>query len=217
MLAGVDANLEPIFEDIRIEDHDVILARGDVITSNPVEVNYQAQYVVDEELGLVVPRGYVAVEAEAGEISLVFANTHLESVSDIELRLAQAEELLNAFAGEESPVIIVGDFNSQAPDGDTYTYVLDQNYTDIWDSNPLNYNTNGYTFGHRSDLRNDDPRMFTRIDFIFVGPQSNPQVGNSFVLGDEKRDKTSSGMWPSDHAGVVSILTFPLPAKLVAN
>jgi len=208
-----------LFDDVRIKDHDVILVRGDVPWSNPVFVTYDSILVVevDEATSISIPRGYVAVNAEIEGLPVVFANTHIESVPDIDLRMAQVTQLLDAFKDESSPVIIVGDFNSRATTGTSYMHVISEGYTDIWIDNPLTYNPDGYTFGHDSDLRNDSPNMFTRIDFIFAGPQGDPEIGEGFVLGDETRDKTQNGLWPSDHAGVVTKLTYPAPGKLAQN
>ncbi len=218
MFTGVDDMGNYTFDDIRIEDHDVILVRSDVNYSNPVAVNYDSMLVVDPSIGLVIPRGYVAVNAQIGQTSVVFANTHLEAAYDREdLRMAQVSQLLDAFKNELLPVIIVGDFNSQATTGTTYQFVISEGYNDVWIDNTLTYNANGYTFGHSSNLTNSEPLLFERIDFIFAGPQGNPVVGEGFVLGDEKRDMTTSGLWPSDHAGVVTKLTYSVPAKLASN
>ncbi len=219
MFTGADSLGNYTFDDIRIEDHDVILVRSDVNYSNPVAVNYDSMLVVDPSIGLVIPRGYVKVNAQVGQTSLVFANTHIEAAPDIDLRMAQVTQLLDVFNDETLPVIIVGDFNSRATTGTTYNHVLYEGYTDTWIDNPLIYNTNGYTFGHQSHLRNEGPEGFMdrRIDFVFAGPQGNPTIGEGFVLGDEKRDKTASGLWPSDHAGVVTKLTYSVAAKLASN
>lgn len=216
MLVGLDGTM-PLLDDVRIKDHDVILARSDVTISNPVAVRYDSILVVDADLGIVIPRGYVAVNAQIGETAVVFANTHIEAVPDIDLRMAQVSQLLDAFKNESSPVILVGDFNSQATTGTSYNHVLSEGYSDVWIDNPLTYNVNGYTFGHESELNNESPNLFTRIDFIFAGPQGDPEIGEGFVLGDEKRDKTANGLWPSDHAGVVSKLTYVVPSKLASN
>jgi endonuclease/exonuclease/phosphatase family metal-dependent hydrolase len=217
MITGADSLGNYTFDDIRIEDHDVILVRSDVNYSNPVAVNYDSMLVVDPSIGLVIPRGYVKVNAQVGQISLVFANTHIEAAPDIDLRMAQVTQLLDAFNDETLPVIIVGDFNSQATTGTTYQFVISEGYNDVWIDNTLTYNANGYTFGHSSNLKNSEPSLFERIDFIFAGPQGNPVVGEGFVLGDEKRDMTTSGLWPSDHAGVVTKLTYSVAAKLASN
>jgi endonuclease/exonuclease/phosphatase family metal-dependent hydrolase len=208
----------PLLDDIRIKDHDVILARGDVIISNSVAVSYDSILVIEvnDETNITIPRGYVAVNAQIGQTSVVFTNTHLESMGG-SVREAQVRQLLDAYKNESLPVIMVGDFNSGAPTGTTYNVVLDEGYTDTWIMNPLTYNSNGYTYGHDSDLRNESPDLSSRIDFVFAGPQGNPTIGEGFVLGDERRDRTEGGLWPSDHAGVVTKLTYEVPGKLAKN
>jgi endonuclease/exonuclease/phosphatase family metal-dependent hydrolase len=208
-----------LLDDLRIVDHDAILARGDVTISNSIAVRYDSILTVkfNEETSITIPRGYVAVTAQIGQISVVFTNTHLESIGGSDLRMAQASQLLNAYKNELLPVIMVGDFNSRATSGTTYNYVLSEGFTDTWIMNPLTYNSNGYTYGHDSDLRNELPDLHGRIDFVFAGPQGNPEIGEGFVLGDETRDRTENGLWPSDHAGVVTKLTYASPGKLASN
>jgi endonuclease/exonuclease/phosphatase family metal-dependent hydrolase len=218
MFAGLDGETI-LFDDVRIIDHDAILARGDVTISNAVAVPYDSILVVqfDETTSISVPRGYVAVNAQIGQTSLVFTNTHLESGNNSDLRMAQVSQLIDAYKNEALPVILAGDFNSRATTGTTYNHVLSEGYIDTWISNPLTYNINGYTYGHDSNLRNESPDLSGRIDFIFASEQGNPVIGEGFVLGDEERDKTASGLWPSDHAGVVTKITYAVPSKLVAK
>ena len=200
-------------DDIRIQDYDAIIARSDVITSNEVAVRYDSMLVIDDSLGIFIPRGYVACNAQIGQTSVVFTNTHLESMGS-SLREAEVKQLLDAYKNESLPVIMVGDYNSRATTGTTYNYVISEGYTDTWLMNPLKYNLTGYTYGH--DLRDESSDLSRRIDFIFTGPQGNPTIGEGFVLGDERRD-FEGGLWPSDHAGVVTKLTYTVPAKLVSN
>ncbi len=218
MLTGFNGDI-PLLDDVRLVDHDAILVRDDVTYSNPVSVRYDSMLVIefDEGIGITIPRGYVAVDVQVGQTAFVFANTHLEAVPLIPLRMGQATQLLNDLAEESLPVIIVGDFNSRATTGTTYQYVLSQGYTDAWINNTLTYNPDGYTFGHDSGLKNEDVNFFERIDFVFVKAPNGPTYGESFVLGDELRDRTPSGLWPSDHGGVVTKLTFPIIAKLAVR
>jgi endonuclease/exonuclease/phosphatase family metal-dependent hydrolase len=206
----------PLLDDIRIIDHDAILARSDVVTSNEVAVRFDSMLVIDDSLGIFIPRGYVACNAQIGQTSVVFTNTHLESMGG-SMREAQVRQLLDAYRNESLPVIMVGDYNSRATTGTSYNHVLSEGYTDTWIMNPLTYNSNGYTYGHDSNLRNESPDLSSRIDFVFAGPQGNPTIGEGFVLGDERRDRTESGLWPSDHAGVVTKLTYSAPGKLASN
>ncbi len=190
------------YDDIRLVDHDVILVRDDVEFSDPISKNYVVNLPVDTTFDIYIDRGYAAITAKIGSNSYRFVNTHLEAFDIDEIRLAQAAELAADFAGETLPVIAVGDFNTAAPGNSTYQYFLGQGYTDTWDHNTLTYNTNGYTFGHQADLRNATPAFAIRIDFVFLKSVTTPTWGPGFVLGDELRDRTVSGMWPSDHGGV---------------
>lgn len=210
MVSGVDSLNNPTFSDIRIKDHDAILVRGDISFSDPVAVRYDSMLVADEDLGLYIPRGYTSVNATVNQTGVVFVNTHIEAVPDIPLRMAQVTQLLDAYECTSDPVIIVGDFNSQAPSGTSYQYVLSQGYTDAWTQNSLSYsyNPNGNTFGHDSDLRNETSGMFERIDFIFVGADGSPAFNNVVVVGDEVREKSSKELWPSDHAGIVTKINY---------
>ncbi len=70
---------QPQFFDGRITDRDVILARGDVATANPIYQHYQA--LVPLELGGIViesTRGFASVDAWVGERKYHFVDTHLE-------------------------------------------------------------------------------------------------------------------------------------------
>ena len=199
------------FDDVRILDQDVILARNDVQTSKPKNDNYEAYLPVSEELGINVIRGYTSVEAKIGDGSYRFINTHLEAFDPTgQIRPAQAAELLAAFATEVAPIIMVGDFNSVAPSGTAYGMVIDALFTDVWDENTksYSYNPNGYTFGHQADLANSSVKFVERIDFIFVrAPLATITYGPVVVFGDEIEEKVS-GIFPSDHGGVVTLMKF---------
>ncbi len=201
-----------IFDDVRLTDFDVILVRHDVKVSNVKAKNYEAKLVIPGT-GIAVLRGFVAVKAKIGHQAYRVANTHLEpawSPEILQIQRAQAQELLAFLEDEKLPVIITGDFNSDAPDGETYKDILSQGYTDIWTENWLKHNPNGYTSGHDYDLLNPVANFTQRIDFIFVRKESRffpkPVIGPVFaiVVGDEQFNRTPSGLWPSDHGGVVA-------------
>ena len=109
------------------------------------------------------------------------------------------------------PIILVGDFNSAAPSGQTYQIVSGTHkYADVWTENELMDNPNGFTFGHDADLLNPIQKFWERVDYVFVRDRKpfhkRTQISGveAFVVGDETADKTSSsGLWPSDHGGVV--------------
>jgi len=210
------------FSDVRVTDHDVILARADVEISGKSKGQYQAQLVVPGA-GITVPRGWVSVDAVVNGRSYFFVNTHLEPAPVPELvplQLAQAQELLAMLMGVTKPVILVGDFNSPALKGETYKFMKRNGLEDAWrhfDDRPqLMYNKRGFTSGHDADLKNETVTLDERIDIIWA--RSNVYVDGShylgkklrmFIVGNELKDRTPSGLWPSDHAGVIAYLWLP--------
>ena len=207
------------FDYVRLLDSDVVLAHQNVEISNVVTANYQAALPVPD-LGIAIPRGYVAVNARVGQKTYRFVNTHLESFTD-QVRLPQAQELAAALAGETLPIILVGDFNTLAPTpldpdgGITYQFLTkDAGYMDIWPHNRFRREGEGFTASHDSDLRDVVPNLTKRIDLVFVRNHNIRHSSESVsfgpvqavVRGDELNERTSSGMWPSDHAGIFARL-----------
>ena len=60
------------YDDVRIVDHDIILARSDVHVSKPRKSQYQAYLPVYPELGINIYRGYASVEATVNDVSFRF-------------------------------------------------------------------------------------------------------------------------------------------------
>ena len=210
MVAGID----PLtFSDIRVTDFDVILARGDVETSNVVESNFQAELPL-LSLGISLPRGYVAVDATISDRTYRIVNTHLEPFHP-EVQRAQAQELLGVLDSETHPIVLLGDFNSPAPAGDTYQLLLSDGYVDVWTRNVRPKGGAGDTCCQAADLRNAASMLNRRIDLILFKSGNDKHghdgLGAVFaeVVGEETGDRTPSGLWPSDHAGVVATLRIP--------
>jgi endonuclease/exonuclease/phosphatase family metal-dependent hydrolase len=210
-------------DDIRLTDHDVILARDDVDIANPISRNYaiNAQFAVG---GILVEftRGFVAVDATVRDRSFRFVNTHLEEQGAVwptgdEIQVLQVQELIDEFDLESVPVILVGDFNSSPEDDDTFAYHVIENagYVDAWKRGLRGRRSRGATCCQQELLTNENSLLFERIDHIFA--RNHPRetlfslVGAVRVVGDKQKDKTVSGLWPSDHAGVVAKM--PLPSE----
>ena len=201
------------FSDIRVTDFDVILARRDVGTSRVTASNFQAELPL-ARLGISVPRGYVAVDATISNRTYRIVNTHLEPF-DPQKQRAQAQELLAVLDSETLPIVLLGDFNSPAPAGDTYQFLLSEGYVDVWTRSVRRKGGAGNTCCQAADLRNAVSMLNRRIDLILF-KSSNDMHGHdglgavfADVVGDEARDRTPSGLWPSDHAGVVAALRIP--------
>lgn len=193
------ASDEPTFDDVRLTDYDVLLARGDVTTANPVARNFAQELPVSP--GLAVRRGFVAVDARIRGSTYRVVSTHLESAVE-QVRYAQAAELVRYLAPETRPIVALGDFNSDAETGGaTYQFLVGEGYADAWlsrDGGP----TPGLTCCHESDLSNTTSILDERLDLVL----SRNMAGNPVfadVIGDDPSERTA-GLWPSDHAGVVA-------------
>ena len=197
------------FDDVRLTDFDVVLARENVEITNVDAQNYDVGLPI-ADLGITIPRGYVALHARVGPRKYRFVNTHLEPASIPEIlpvQLAQASQLISMLAGETLPIVLVGDLNTYAPTGETYQMLSSAGYVDAWTSQPRR--GEGFTCCHDPDLSNDLVEFDRRIDLIMARSHSN-RIEAPFmrILGDDQQDRTSSGLWPSDHAGVWATLRF---------
>ena len=206
------------FDDVRLTDLNVILARHDVDISRPVSGNYENNLAI-EQLGIEMTRGYAAVDAGVNGTKYRFVNTHLEAFS-VESRVAQIEELVDILSTETLPIVLVGDFNLF---GETnpletdkrditqtigYQTLLSGGYVDTWQMDPENF---GYTCCQDTDLLNDVSNLFIRIDMIFVRNFKDEIAIVTHTVGDTPADRLPSNMWASDHAGVVAQIYYLPP------
>jgi endonuclease/exonuclease/phosphatase family metal-dependent hydrolase len=216
--AGIGGGGEPQFDDVRLTDHDVILARSDVLTANVDAANFEIN-IEFEIAGVDVEllRGYVVLDAVVGGRVYRFANTHLEVASLVpEVQAAQMLELVTELNDSPFPIILVGDLNSSPEDlfPQPYPMARAAGYWDMWllrAAGPAP----GYTCCQNETVDNEVSILDERIDHILVrrarGFRLSPVRGpvRSFVLGVRPIDKTPSGLWPSDHAGVFSGMRIP--------
>ncbi len=191
------------FFDIRMTDHDVILARSDVQTSNPGSAQYQTRVPFELAPGDTVwfQRGYAWVDARLEDVDFTFASTHLEVSAGGQLTLvqqAQAAELMQHFSGQ-SPLIVVGDFNS-APGTAPYNDLTGM-FTDAWTASGSS--GAGLTCC-QPELLSQSQSLYERIDLVLF--TAGVDAVAVHVVGNQATDKTASGLWPSDHAGVVAEL-----------
>ena len=129
-----------------------------------------------------------------------FINTHLEAFSPGH-GLAQSNELLSGPADTSLPVVLVGDLNS-SPGEMAYENLTAAGLVDTWlEANPTDP---GYTGFNDVDLLNPIPTLTTRVDHVLTSP--GVEVFRSMIVGIDQDNRTPSGLWPSDHAGVVATL-----------
>jgi endonuclease/exonuclease/phosphatase family metal-dependent hydrolase len=222
-LVGFDPYPVPVFHYISLTDRDVILRRSDVTVENPASGNYDAVFAVNVGgVEVAFTRGWAAVDATVRERTYHFVATHLEvqgggGITPPEIQAQQAEELIALLASETLPIILVGDFNSSAedPEGQPYSLLSDAGYLDTWNAQVQPPADEGYTCCQDADLLNADSVLDERVDLIWVRndqgklKSSLAVTKEADVLGDEPADKTPSGLWPSDHAGVANEMWVP--------
>ena len=211
MLAGLDASGAPILDGVEVIDRDVVLVRADVGTSKPRAGRYQASVPVPA-FGTTVEivRGWVSVDVQAFGGSYRFLSTHLEDLVP-EVQAAQATELLELVNGEKMPVVVAGDFNSPADGSGTPTYATLRaaGLRDAWSA--AHPNAPGFTCCRAEDLHVATP-LTERVDIVFARGRSSkpiPGIVTATLEGEAWGDRTRSGLWPSDHAGVVASFRSP--------
>jgi endonuclease/exonuclease/phosphatase family metal-dependent hydrolase len=205
--------------DVRLTMHDVILTR----VGSSVRVTGDHDQVFDRNLPVTIAgvemnfsRGYQWVDVRAGKASFRLVNTHLEAFSS-DLALAQAVQMVGQATASDRTTVIVCDCNSDplldtvkpidhVPHKAPYDLITGPGgYTDQWlEWAPAE---EGWTSG-LSELVNDPtPAGFDhRIDMVFGRTPDGRvlDVDRGDVTGNELSDRDgTTGLWPSDHAGVV--------------
>jgi endonuclease/exonuclease/phosphatase family metal-dependent hydrolase len=233
-LPMVDLQSQTGLSDVRLVDQDMILVKKPLESREVAAGNYDTQLELD--IGgtpAAFSRGYLVVDVEIKGNEYRFVNTHLEVRSEpgSPFRLAQSAqmfELLTTIGGlsVDGPpqVIMVGDFNSSPEDipGEAIDpsdgklkpyvppYMLATGYFGYLDSWLLQKRyDDGYTSGFDEFVSDPTAELTTRIDHVFLEPNGYKiEKVKSDVVGDEVKDMTPNGLWPSDHAGVVAKIRF---------
>ena len=200
------------FDDVRMTDYDVVITRTDVGLSNAQAATYAATLPVTSPAGAAIEirRGWVAVDAEIEGKTIRFVNTHLEPADYTDLVQArQLAELQQLLGNESVPIVLVGDLNSEADGSGTPTYqsLLTAGFLDVHGLDPTPDGA-ALTCCHDLGLRNGSVRLTKRIDHILLANTPVVPEVDAWIVGDDLADRTASGLWPSDHAGVVARLTF---------
>jgi hypothetical protein len=197
----------------RLTMRDVILARKGTKVSHPKGGHY-SHLLVETVSGITIPvtRGWASVDAKVGNSpKFHFVDTHLEAFDPASqvpsVRALQAQELTGPGGPARSklPVILVCDCNSdiktevQPGDSQAYRVIRKAGFVERSTSKPLSCCINDPNlvggsvadFNHKVDhIMTDDPKGVTLV--------KSKVVGRSQV----------HGLWPSDHAGLVSELRF---------
>jgi hypothetical protein len=175
-------------------DRDVILIRK----KNRLKVidKQEARFVNNLIIGpFVIFRGWSAIDVKLDGHVFRMINTHLEPLNE-SIRNAQAMEILNGPADTKLPLIITGDINA-IPGSSTYNLFVNAGFQDVW--NEVGEGP-GFTAVQAADLLNNVSELSERIDYIFFKNGWKPIEAD--LVGEEQSDRTATGLWPSDHAGV---------------
>lgn len=206
--------------DIRLTMHDVILQRADTAS---IRVLDTGDAIYDVNLPVTIAgvelnfsRGFQWADVRMGSRTFRFVNTHLEAFGS-DLALAQAKQVVADATAPTGTTVFVCDCNSDplnssvkpgdhVPHKAPYDYITGPGgYTDQW----LQWAPaeQGWTSG-LSELVNDPtPAGFDhRIDMVFSHTADGRALGvdRGMVTGTQLADRDpASGLWPSDHGGVV--------------
>lgn len=202
---------------VRLTGHDVLLVRDrpglDVVAtaSGSFSANLPLPPADGEALvEATLHRGWVAADLRTAGGVVRVVSTHLEA-HDAAVNQAQARELSAAVpAGSSGGVVLVGDLNAR-PGRDGAAVLTGAGFRDAWDlAGRDGDRPPGFTCGQDADLRNATSRLDHRIDYVLVGPGVG--VASVRTFGDDPDDRLApdvdgNRLWPSDHAGVLAVLT----------
>jgi endonuclease/exonuclease/phosphatase family metal-dependent hydrolase len=193
--------------DIRFTQRDAILVRVDskIKVKSPKSGNYKSSFQVPlASIGQTadVKRGYVSLDATVDGAKFRYVNTHLEAYSEAS-GLAQAKELTAGPAKFRGQTVLTGDMNSArgSDASDPIDHLLDFGFDDTFFRKTKK---NTFTCCQAENVANQQSELKSRIDFVLAKPKAT--VVKSQVVGNNPSVRTPSGLWPSDHAGVVSTL-----------
>ena len=197
---------------VRVTNQGAILVRSDLLGGAIKVSNLQIeQFGIKLSSPTLVgpltdPRGWAAIDVNARGSKFRFVTTHLDSISS-EIRIAQAGELLRTAANTSLPVIMAGDFNIAAnnsldPSFPGYQAMINAGFTDAWRSKRAP--DPGFTCCQAENLLNPASLLDRRIDLVLF--RGGFSVADISLIGNQQADRTSSGLWPSDHTGVAATL-----------
>lgn len=201
---------------VQLEDRDVILVNDDtprLTWRNPQSGRYAVQQAIESPVGpLSFDRGWASIDAKLKGLPFRFVNTHLETEESPLVQQAQAAEFL-AGPGKGGTIVATGDFNSASDGSTTISYAqltAPGKFRDAWDEEELGP---GSTCCQESNtpplapgaLNNPVSTLQTRIDLILSRGAARSNGDEAELVGDTPF-QGAPPFWPSDHAGVVSVL-----------
>jgi hypothetical protein len=200
----------PVSDDklLSFTERNVIIAPAhrddDVFTvTNPDSVVFAARIpltILGQRID--VTRGYATVDIRFHGRWVRFATTQPEAFSVL-VRKLQAAELAAALSTSPYDVILAADINSERDfAADSYQILIGAGYTDVWLETMPGVHDFTATFG--DDLVGPPSELDHTVDYV-LRPSDGSLAGvdgSGEIVGEEIDDQTTTGWWPSDHAGV---------------
>ena len=198
-------------------DHNAILVRTDMPPGHRMTVVGTETHLYEASMYFPLPGGpipfldgWAGVDVKICDFRFKFVTTHLlGAISEIPetagYQFDQAKQLVKELQATSLPIILAGDFNSDAERTKNYPndatpsadYIEDSGYTDAWRA--LHPHNHGYTWPlfWEDQLSGQPIEPIERIDLIYsLGP-----VPLTAKLTGTRDDW--DGTFASDHAGVV--------------
>jgi endonuclease/exonuclease/phosphatase family metal-dependent hydrolase len=211
---------------LRFTDRNAVLVRSDLCrprlhVSNVHSRTFDAEFPF---AGLTVTAGWISADVHKGNKRFRFVTTHLQSpVQGVpeatDVQVAQAQELIDELRKTRMPVVICGDFNSDALHGgfvdDTPTVALIEaaGYEETW---PVTHGSGDPGFTWPLYLEDQFPPLpffafsapFERIDLFFSKDMA--VVDSQHVTPPLTSPDPDLSMPPraSDHSGVMAVFSF---------
>lgn len=187
---------------VQFLERDAILIRKDhkLNVIRRKEANFQTNLTVPlAGQPFTIIRGWSSIDVKFDGQVFRMINTRLDpTVEDI--RNAQANEILQGPANTQLPVVITGDLNAP-PNSSTLNLFINAGFKDVW--NKVGEGP-GFTAEQNADLLNAVSMLNHRIDYILFKNGWEPIEVE--LVGESQKDRTKTGLWPSDHAGVSASL-----------
>ena len=192
-----------VFEDVRLTDRNVVLARTKAEDPglqiyNARSSNYATNLTIQTVGGPVtVLEGWASVDVRMRGLPVRFITTHLDAFVP-QIRLAQATELLASATSTDLPIVLAGDLNTTTTTS-TYAALTGAGFFDLWAQ--LHPSEAGFTCCEvLPAINNATPTLSERVDMMLFRGLLAPE--SISIVGASAASRTASGLWPSDHAGL---------------
>ena len=215
---SVDFSTGQVTQYLGFTDRVAIFKRSDVVLTDTDSGVYGAAIPVTPQVQ--IKRAWARATIDHDGETYHFVATHLETQRVRPVHDLQAAELMAITGALDGVTVLVGDLNSNAEgvEGDpswtpTYGDLIAAGFSDVWEMAPHSRTDPGLTCCV-ADLSNATLDRDQRLDFVLVRDSKGPILDEGLmrghfradVIGDQASDKTDSGLWPSDHAGIVGSL-----------